>query len=94
LASGHDGVNKPALPVTEREADTSLTHGEQLMITRAAMLMLALVHILNGLWMLLAPMSWYAAIPGVAATEPLNHHFVADIGLAFIASGAAGFRSG
>jgi len=58
------------------------------MITRLTLLILGLFHIANGVWMVLAPMSWYAAIPGVAASGPLNHHFVADIGLAFVASGA------
>jgi hypothetical protein len=65
------------------------------MRTRIVLAVLGLFHIANGVWMVLAPMSWYVAIPGVAETGPLNHHFVADIGLAFIASGAgllAGLR--
>ena len=58
------------------------------MIVRAGLVLLALFHLGNGLWMLVAPDAWYAAIPGVSATGPINHHFIADIGLAFAASGA------
>jgi hypothetical protein len=67
------------------------------MITRLTLVILGLFHTANGAWMVLAPMSWYAAVPGVAESGPLNHHFVADIGLAFIASGAGlvfGARTG
>ncbi|HEY8697376.1 MAG TPA: hypothetical protein VIM02_07145 [Rhizomicrobium sp.] len=58
------------------------------MVTRAILLLLGLLHLANGLWMLAAPEAWYAAIPGVAMTGPINHHFIQDIGLAFMASGA------
>jgi hypothetical protein len=43
----------------------------------------------NGLFMLLAPAAWYASIPGVPATGPLNEHFVRDIGGAYLMSGGA-----
>jgi len=42
----------------------------------------------NGLAMLLGPQAWYAAIPGVAYTGPLNTHFIRDIGCAYLASAA------
>lgn len=58
------------------------------MIVRLALILLGVLHIVNGGWMLLAPDAWYAAVPGVSMTGPINHHFTADIGLAFIASGA------
>jgi hypothetical protein len=58
------------------------------MFVRAGLILLGLIHLGNGLWMLVAPDGWYAAIPGVGATGPMNHHFIADIGLAFGASGA------
>jgi len=58
------------------------------MFVRAGLVILGLFHVGNGLWMLIAPEAWYAAIPGVSATGPINHHFIADIGLAFLASGA------
>lgn len=67
------------------------------MAIRAILSLFGLFHLVNGLWMLLAPDSWFVTIPGVTATGPLNYHFVADIGLAFIASGAgflAGARNG
>lgn len=62
--------------------------GVWVMATRLMLLILGAFHFVNGLWMLAMPMAWYAAIPGVRDTGPLNHHFVADIGLAFLASGA------
>lgn len=43
----------------------------------------------NGVFMLAAPTDWYAAVPGVPDTGPLNLHFVRDIGIAFIVAGAA-----
>jgi hypothetical protein len=58
------------------------------MILRGFLGLLGLFHLINGLWMIAAPEAWYAAIPGVAATGPMNHHFIVDIGLAFAASGA------
>jgi hypothetical protein len=57
------------------------------MIVRASLLLLGLLHSANGLAMLGAPMAWYAAVPGVTGTGPFNHHFILDIGMAFIASG-------
>jgi hypothetical protein len=43
----------------------------------------------NGLWMLVAPGSWYAELPaGVLDTGPLNVHFVRDIGVTFTVLGA------
>jgi hypothetical protein len=51
------------------------------------LLLVGIFHIGNGLWMLAAPESWYAAIPGVMMTGPFNHHFILDIGMAFVASG-------
>ena len=41
----------------------------------------------NGLAMLLAPIEWYARMPGVALTGPPNQHFIRDTGFAYIASG-------
>lgn len=50
--------------------------------------LLGLFNLVNGLTMILAPDYWYATVPGVPMTGPMNHHFVVDIGLAFVASGA------
>ncbi len=38
----------------------------------------------NGIYMLVAPGSWYLAVPGVPATGPFNQHFLRDIGLIFV----------
>jgi hypothetical protein len=43
----------------------------------------------NGVFMLGAPAAWYAAVPGVVMTGPLNPHFVRDIGCAYLMTGAA-----
>jgi hypothetical protein len=45
--------------------------------------------IANGIYMLVAPESWYFAVPGVITTGPFNQHFVRDIGLVFLFLGAA-----
>ena len=55
---------------------------------RPGLVLLGLFHLGNGLFMIAAPDSWYAAVPGVMQTGPMNHHFIVDIGLAFVASGA------
>jgi hypothetical protein len=57
------------------------------MIVRALVILLGLFHLANGLAMLIAPMAWYETVPGVTATGPFNHHFILDVGMAFVASG-------
>ena len=67
------------------------------MIVRTLLALLGLFHIANGLFMLIAPMDWYATVPGVPLTGPFNGHFILDIGMAFVASGAGlmlGARAG
>ena len=67
------------------------------MILRGFLGLFGLFHLVNGIWMVVAPEAWYAAVPGVVATGPANPHFIVDIGLAFAASGAgmiAGFATG
>ena len=52
--------------------------------------LLGILNVLNGLWMLLAPESWYVHLPAaVPDTGPLNVHFVRDIGAAFSTIGVA-----
>ncbi|HLW69234.1 MAG TPA: hypothetical protein VKS22_01290 [Candidatus Binataceae bacterium] len=46
---------------------------------------------LNGVAMIAAPAAWYASVPGVPGTGPLNTHFVRDIGCAYLVSGGALF---
>ena len=38
----------------------------------------------NGVFMLIAPEAWYAAVPGVTTTGPFNQHFIRDIGLIYL----------
>ena len=67
------------------------------MVVRALLLLLGVLHLANGAAMLITPMNWYEAVPGVTGTGPFNHHFVLDIGMAFVASGgllASGARAG
>lgn len=43
----------------------------------------------NGILMVADPPAWYASVPGVADTGPLNLHFVRDIGFAYLTAGSA-----
>lgn len=43
----------------------------------------------NGFLMLADPATWYALVPGVPETGPLNPHFVRDIGAAYLVTGVA-----
>lgn len=44
---------------------------------------------MNGVFMLIAPESWYLIVPGVTTTGPFNQHFIRDIGLIFLFVGTA-----
>lgn len=57
-------------------------------MVRLLLILLGLFHVANGALMLLAPGLWYTMVPGVIDTGPLNQHFIYDIGMAFVASGA------
>jgi hypothetical protein len=52
-------------------------------------LILAALMAANGVYMFADPPGWYQAVPGVPDTGPLNHHFVRDIGIAYITAGVA-----
>jgi len=39
--------------------------------------------------MLVVPAFWYERFPGVLESGPLNHHFVRDLGCAFLVAGGA-----
>lgn len=43
----------------------------------------------NGLVMLVAPLAWYEAVPGVTDTGFFNQHFVRDIGIVQLFLGVA-----
>jgi hypothetical protein len=49
---------------------------------------LGLYHLANGLVMLAAPAWWAATAVHLAAPDHLHFHFIADIAMAFVASGA------
>jgi hypothetical protein len=51
--------------------------------------LLGLAALANGIYMLVAPDSWYLAVPGVTTTGPFNQHFIRDIGLIFLLLGGA-----
>jgi AhpD family alkylhydroperoxidase len=53
--------------------------------------LLALVLAANAAYMLFAAEAWYRSVPGVTATGPFNHHFVGDVGVAFLAAAVALF---
>lgn len=44
---------------------------------------------LNGLFMLIAPLTWYELVPGVTDTGFFNQHFVRDIGIIQLMLGGA-----
>src|SRR5437016_14043946 len=57
---------------------------------RAIFWLLGLLNLVNGLWMLLSPETWYQHLPAaVPDTGPLNVHFIRDIGAAFTTIGVA-----
>ena len=43
----------------------------------------------NGTIMLISPVNWYFAVPGVTTTGPFNQHFLRDIAIIFLFIGAA-----
>jgi hypothetical protein len=51
---------------------------------RAIAVVLSLALGFNACWMLFAPQSWYESVPGVVDSGPANHHFIRDIGCAFL----------
>jgi uncharacterized protein YjeT (DUF2065 family) len=50
---------------------------------------LGLLLVANGFLMLFDPAGWYAMVPGVPESGPLNVHFVRDIGAAYLVTGVA-----
>lgn len=42
---------------------------------------------LNGVYMLVAPETWFHAVPGVSDTGGFNAHFITDIGFMFLLAG-------
>jgi len=52
-------------------------------------ILLGLVTLANGVFMTVAPESWYWLVPGVPDRGPFNQHFVRDIGINYMLIGAA-----
>ncbi|MBM4258962.1 MAG: hypothetical protein FJ147_24060 [Deltaproteobacteria bacterium] len=51
---------------------------------KALLWLLCILNSANGVWMLIAPESWYTDLPAaVPDTGPLNVHFIRDIGVTF-----------
>lgn len=40
----------------------------------------------TGVFMIFAPDAFYRLVPGVTETGPMNHHFVRDVGSAYLAA--------
>lgn len=55
----------------------------------ATLVLLGYGLLLNGLFMLIAPLPWYQLVPGVEGTGPFNQHFVRDIGSIYTVIGAS-----
>lgn len=60
---------------------------KQICLTTAVILGLAALA--NGISMLVAPLGWYFAVPGVTTTGAFNQHFIRDIGIIFLFLGGA-----
>ena len=58
------------------------------MVVRLGLAVLGLFHLANGLVMLVWPGAWAASVVHLAGPDHLHFHFIADIAMAFLASGA------
>ena len=55
------------------------------MLLRLLFILFGVFSLINGLWMLIAPESWYRDLPAaVPDTGPYNGHFIRDLGLVFV----------
>ena len=59
------------------------------MIRTGLAAIIALIYVANGTYMVVDPAGWYASVPGVTATGPMNAHFIPDIGFIYMLSGLA-----
>ena len=57
-------------------------------VAQALVALAALFALANGGFMLADPFGWYDAVETVRSTGPANGHFIRDIGLAYLGSGA------
>ena len=58
------------------------------MVVRIVIGALGLFYLVQAFWMLGAPGNWAESVVHLAAPDHLHFHFIADIGMAFLASGA------
>ena len=58
------------------------------MVVRILLAILGLFFLGQGLWMLAAPGAWAESVVHLVAPDHLHFHLIADIGMAFLASGA------
>ncbi|GAA0466607.1 hypothetical protein GCM10009096_04110 [Parasphingorhabdus litoris] len=56
-------------------------------LAQGLVLLVGIFALLFGLFMIIAPLDWYTAIPTVITTGPPNKHFIRDIGIAYAACG-------
>jgi hypothetical protein len=56
-------------------------------VIKGVAMVLGVMFIANGIYQLVAPESWYWAIPGVPDRGPFNQHFVRDIGIIYTLCG-------
>jgi hypothetical protein len=57
------------------------------MVVRISLALLGLFHLANGLTTLAFPAAWALAVVHLVVPDHLHFHFIADIGMAFLASG-------
>lgn len=50
---------------------------------------LVVFYLFTGLFLVVAPMTFYLTAPGVVDTGPFNMHFIRDVGFAFVLSSLA-----
>ena len=86
------GRKKPSLPNCSDWQSQNPTSQISTMLKTFCLAMAALLGtaaVANGVYMLVAPESWYFAVPGDPTTGPFNQHFIRDIGLIFLFLGGA-----
>src|SRR3546814_1983115 len=82
----------PIGPFSIRERKIMRTIEENRAVLVAVLLMVAFNGLFlsaNGIFMLVAPLTWYELVPGVTDTGFFNQHFVRDIGIIQLFLGVA-----
>jgi hypothetical protein len=57
-------------------------------LAQCLIVLVALGWFANAIFMLWNPLRWYEIVPTATITGPPNHHFIRDIGLAYVGSAA------